>query len=509
MRRSIRSRLALIGLCIFVFTKNLQASPEQSLRLELAETWGPWKAWGTSLAWWAHAMGQSSWATTYAKLFFGRGSHSLLHQTLPGVGLTAVRYNIGGGGQPGDIPELMERVPQELPWHRDIDGFRLNWSESPESYNWTRDPGQRRMLKLAVAEGVQQVELFANAPMWWMMDSQSSAGGRLQAWNRRDFARYLACVTEKALKSWQIPITSLEPFNEPSATWWNYPKNQEGAHMSRDEQAEILDFLSQELKRLELPVKLAAADENTMISAQESYQALKKRYGSDGRRLSDHIEQVNVHSYNGLDAWRDNEARQHLRETIGAKPLWVTEFGDPETSGLELAQTILEDVRYLRAEAWTYWQLVEPPESGAWGLINAHFGEGPFDPELGTPLKVSPKYYAFAHFTRFIRPGMVFLRQPDPDCLIAWSESLHSLQLVCLNRSEANSKEIDLSLLPGAAVKVPYLLVRSQLKKGKLWQIEQGHTESRRWQLQLARDELVSLSFDLTGESQLRDAFQL
>jgi hypothetical protein len=90
--------------------------------------------WGTSLCWFANAVGR--WPdqprVAIADLLFSS----------QGLGLTEVRYNIGGGEQPGHA---------HMPAFRQMEGFQ----PEPGKWNWSADPGQRWMLQAAIARGAK------------------------------------------------------------------------------------------------------------------------------------------------------------------------------------------------------------------------------------------------------------------------------------------------------------------------------------------------------------------
>ncbi len=261
---------------------------------------------------------------------------------------------------------------------------------------------------------------------------KSSAGGKLQEWNYVDFAYYLATVVEHARNSWGIHVTSLAPFNEPSGfhpengPFWKYPKDQEGVNLNLTEQAVILRALRGKLNKMGLSdVKIAVSDENNLPDAIETFDFLVNQQG-----LRKFIDKVNVHSYaNNNDKPGD---RQELRTTIKTKKAWVSEYGNCE-DWLEsdakdcypgkLADTIMDDITLLKPSAWLYWQAVEwgeslPNKYSSWGLVNGAFGhESDKDSqERGKPGYINNKYYVFAQFTRFLRPGfeIVSSRQSRP-----------------------------------------------------------------------------------------------
>ncbi|MDH4391462.1 MAG: RICIN domain-containing protein [Aquabacterium sp.] len=434
----------------------LPAHADTTVRIDPSDQRGAWEGFGASLSWWAHAVGGSTHESTYNNLFFGTAPVQFRGATVPGLGMNIARYNIGGGGLTTDnIGGIRDQRPSIMPWHKDIDGFWRDWySNDPNSasYDWTRDGRQRSVLSALAARGVT-VEFFSNAPMWWMMDSRSSAGGNLQTWNRRDHARYLATVVQQARTKWGVNVSSIEPFNEPLAGWWNFPAQQEGANIPIAAQAEVLGYLREELNARGLAdVAIAGSDENTMTQAQAGYQWLLNRNvpvnGSPVNAAS-LLGKVNVHGYNGLEPWRDDAARRNLRTTIGDKRLWLSEYGDGDGSGLFLAQSILADINQLRASAWVYWQPLEA--FSAWGLVNGQFG-GPADensPTRGQPLWMYTKYYAFAQFSRFLRPGYKVIGSTDGRTVVAHDAPNRKLVLITLNEGPAQTITYDLNRFAG------------------------------------------------------------
>ena len=448
----LRPLAAALGILLGCAT--LPAHADYTVRLDPSDRRGTWEGFGAGLSWWAHAVGGTPYQATYTNLFFGTAPVQFRGSTVPGLGLNLVRYNIGGGGLPSDNPSGFrdQRPPLNVqPWHKDIDGFWRDWfSADPNSasWDWTRDARQRAVLDTLRTRGVT-VEFVSHAPMWWMMDTRSSAGGNLQAWNRRDHARYLATVVQQARTRWGVDVSSVTPFNEPLAGWWNYPVIQEGANIPINAQAETLGYLREELNARGLAdVTIASSDENTMTQAQAGYQGLLARnVAVNGLTVSaaSLVGKLNVHGYNGLEPWRDDAARRSLRRTLGDKRIWMTEYGDGDGSGLALAQSIVADINELRATGWLYWQPAEP--YSAWGLVNGRYAY-PADetsPARGEPLWLYTKYHVFAQFTRFLRPGYRLIGSTDGRSVIAHDPVSRKLVLITLNEGPAQTITYDLS----------------------------------------------------------------
>jgi len=398
-----------------------------------------WAGWGCSLAWLGKALGGAPEADAWADLLFTTGDIATgrlwpefagryMPQVVPGLGLSIARYNVGGMGrvedQAGEARSCKSRG-----WHAEIEGYQPT---PGGEFDWGRDEGQRRFLQLAVERGVDQVEFFANAPMWWMSRSSSSFGGTLSCTD--EFAAYLAEVVAYARSNWGIPVVSVSPFNEPSAGWWRYPHDQEGCNISLKEQARVIVRLRDELDRRGLvDIIIATSDENRPDTACTSWMELR-RAGVTG-----YIGRINVHSYNGLSPWRESAhpgcraalARLAAQDQV---PIWMSEHGNKEASGVELAVTILEDLHHLKPAAWVYWQPVE--HHCSWGLVEADFN--PLGAtSLGSP---HPKYYVFAHFSRFFRPGCTMLHCTMPWMVAGYSPEEAHVVCVLVNVHDQMSR---------------------------------------------------------------------
>ena len=146
-----------------------------------------WPGWGCSLSWLGKALGCSREAESWADLLFStrdvpvsvlwpRWAGPYMPSSVPGLGLSLARYNVGGCGR----PEEQCGHPyggKVRGWFALIEGFQclLRALERPPKafclrpqaageFDWTRDEGQRNFLHLAVERGVDQVELFSNSP---------------------------------------------------------------------------------------------------------------------------------------------------------------------------------------------------------------------------------------------------------------------------------------------------------------------------------------------------------
>eukprot|EP00747_Dinoflagellata_sp_TGD_P163759 gnl/TRDRNA2_/TRDRNA2_182780_c0_seq1.p1 gnl/TRDRNA2_/TRDRNA2_182780_c0~~gnl/TRDRNA2_/TRDRNA2_182780_c0_seq1.p1 ORF type:complete len:711 (-),score=113.44 gnl/TRDRNA2_/TRDRNA2_182780_c0_seq1:87-1991(-) len=347
-----------------------------------------------------------------------------MQQRVPGLGISVVRYNVGGTGRVADRAGEA-RSSRSRGWHAEIEGFRPLPSGD---FDWSRDQEQRHFLRLAVERGATDVEFFSNAPMWWMSHSSSSFGGNLSL--PSEFASYLAEVVVHARREWKIPVKSVAPFNEPSAGWWRFPHDQEGCDMTLEDQVHVLTLLRRELDARGLKdVLIAASDENRPDTAIQTLKFMQQ-LGAAG-----HVGRLNVHTYDGLLPWREVAhpgVRASLRNLASQQrlPVWVSEHGNGDVHGVQVAEAILEDLNFLKPAAWCYWQPLE--HRCSWGLVEVNFdAKSSISDQL--PLM---KYYVFAHFSRYLRPNVVMLHCTEP-----WATGAYSPEegaLVCVVANVAN-----------------------------------------------------------------------
>jgi galactan endo-1,6-beta-galactosidase len=433
-------------LCLVVLTLAAcgAARAEHVVKPDPGNVLNTWEGWGCSLAWWATVFGNRDdmadalFTTKTVSLAASAGAYSL-----PGLGMTIARYNVGGTSSVAALGEK-PNIPPNMPAFHQVQGFwRDGASDDPASpsFDWTADASQRAMLAKARDRGANHLEAFSDSPMWWMCANHSTAGSdtggdNLPPANRRRFARYLAIVARQARDRWGVLFTSVEPFNEPSAGWWKYPSGQEGAHFDIASQRQVLGFLREELDARGLQaVGVAASDENSVDDALRTWKAL------DGPTRG-RVARVNVHGYSGLNAYRGpNRAALHEAASAAGKPLWDSEYGESDGSGLTMARSIVLDINESRVSGWVYWQ---PFDSRGWGLVQSN----PRDGWVGDP---NAKYYVLAQFSRHIRPGMSVVDSGDPDTVAAYDAAARALVLVTVNDAGTRAVAYDLSAFGAAS----------------------------------------------------------
>ncbi|WP_411169577.1 glycoside hydrolase [Clostridium sp. MB05] len=376
------------------------------------------EGWGTSLAWWANVLGnwkdQSKIDEVTKKLF----SQS------EGLGLNAVRYNIGAGGT---LTPSLGKQPR-------IGASIESYQPSAGVWDWNADKGQRLILQKSKELGVDFYEAFSNSPPYWMTKSGSPAGNWNGSNNLKDdmyddFANYLTEVIKYFKDNFGIEFDTVAALNEPNSIWWTSYNNQEGCHFDRDKQNLVIKELGRQLQEAGL---------NTTISAPEEYNINDTiaSYLSYEQQSKDYITSIHTHTYAG-------DKRKELKELAANqnKSLWNSEVSlggssghnhNDMTSAIEQANKIRTDIVDMGTTTWCYWQAVEDEAGGHnHGLIHANFqGEEEY--------YITKQYYSMANYAKFVKPGFKVIESNNSKTLAAYNESTDELVLVVTNDSNSN-----------------------------------------------------------------------
>jgi len=359
------------------------------------------EGWGTSLCWWGNVVGGYSNRETYADLAFSQ------------LKLNIVRYNIGGGDNPTN---------HFLSFRANMPGFE----PTNGAWNWSADANQRWMLQAALARGVDHVEAFANSPPWWMTVSGSVTGStngssnNLQTNFESGFAVYLATVVSNLSLIDGVHFDTVTPMNEPNEDWWVYGGSQEGCHMSTDQQVRMVNDLRAALDARGQSAGVAACEdsyEQDTLNALDAY----------GATALSNVSRIVTHSYsaNAPTGLRDLAASLH-------KPLWVSEYGDCDATGMNQARRIHDDIAMMGASAWIYWQVVD--SGTCWGLL-ANPEVASTNSNYTTNYTIHESFYVIGQFSQFIRPGCQILNVGDANSLAAYNPTNSTLAIVTVNDS--------------------------------------------------------------------------
>jgi O-glycosyl hydrolase len=390
------------------------------------------EGWGTSLSWWANHVGGWSASARNAVV-------EAIVDPVNGLGYNVFRYNIGGG---------------ENPAHNHMGPFRNMPGFEPSSGTWTwdADANQRAILQQIVEQEPGAIlEAFSNSPPYWMTSSGCASGNtdgsnNLKADSYDAFADYLTEVVKQYRDAFGITFRTLEPLNEPNATWWvaNMTGGQEGCHFAPADQQAIIKAVGAMLAGKGLTgTTVSASDENSIDDGYNNMRAF------DATTLAV-MSQMNVHTYAG-----SQRAALRALATSKGKRLWQSESGplnqtlaDASAAALFMAGRIITDLRDLEAEAWVDWQPGDP--SAKWASFGLNDAQQTF-----TYLK---RFFMHAGFSRYIRPGATFVDIDSSDAVAAVSADGHTLTMVVRNGDTAASEGLtfDLTALPtvGASAEV-------------------------------------------------------
>ncbi|MBR7085299.1 MAG: discoidin domain-containing protein [Oscillospiraceae bacterium] len=409
---------------------------------------GVFEGWGTSLCWWANRLGYSdTLAQQAADVFYGDD----------GLRLNIARFNIGGGDNP--THHHITRTDSNMP------GYTV-WDGQKASYNWNADYNQRNVLRRAIqACGDDMiVEMFSNAPPYYMTKSGCSSGGFNPNENNLkddcydDFAEYLAEVCLHYEKEWGIDIQSIDAMNEPYTNFWsaNSPK-QEGCHFDQgNSQSAVITELKKSLDKRGIgDIMISGTDETSIDTQISSYQKLSQE-------AKNTVSRIDTHTYAG-------SKRSDLKNTAvsAGKNLWMSEVDGGATAGkdagemgaaLWLAGRITTDVNDLNASAWIMWQVIDNHISKDGyngnkdkGMVNTqggYWGVAVADHDNNNII-LTKKYYAFGQYTRYIRPGMIMLNSSG-STVTAYDPQKKQLVIVAYNDwSAPREMNFDLSGFSG------------------------------------------------------------
>lgn len=388
---------------------------------------GSFDGWGTSLCWWAETLGDLPEAERLqlSKAFFDPEE---------GLGLNIVRYNIGAGDDPSH--DHQTRNPD------DLRGLPV-WVDENGNFDPNADPKQIAFLKDAVSMGADIVELFANSPPYYLTVSGCSSGGEdsnvnnIDPENFDEFAEYLATVTAYINNDLGIHVDSVEPFNEAVTDFWGYEGTQEGCHIDAEDHSALILAVHNALRTRGLnDVYVAAADENNS----DNMANYLNKYTDEALAV---MPRLNVHSYGGSGRNIKNKAVELGKKLYQTEDDWAASIGhDAGVMGpaMWLSQKITDDMNSMGPNAWIYWQITgtgADNDSGYWNACS-------YDRE-NHQLKLFKKYYAFAHFTKFIKAGDTFITS-DKNNVIAARDNKTGKTVIVVTNAGLRSEEYDFDL---------------------------------------------------------------
>ncbi len=383
---------------------------------------------GAAGCWYAEGIGKS-WPADkrerIAELLFSRQQDA--EGNPKGIGLSAWRFNIGGGtaeqGESSGIRDVNRRV----------EGF-LN---EDGTYDWSKQSGYTWFVKQAKQHGVETLIAFSNSPP--VQFTQNGLGFKTEKDYRSNlkpdqyeaYTDFLAEVLGR-YESQGLRFAYISPVNEPQWDWTGKigEAKQEGSPWQNPEIARVVRALDQSLekKNLSTQIILPEAAKLTYLYGESSpaSRQVQQFFGRD----SDlnvaglkHVPKLAVgHSY-FTDAGDSSTVaiRQQVADTArhyGVR-FWQSEYSmladgfregtkarrSAMDCGLFLAKIIHQDLTVAQATAWQFWNAFEPGRAEfdtRYYLIalqpNADHTDGSF--------AQTKNLWAMGHYSLFIRPGM-------------------------------------------------------------------------------------------------------
>lgn len=352
-----------------------------------------------------------------------------------GIGLSVWRFNLGAGSEEQGRESQIQR------------GTRTEcFLTGDGSYDWTKQAGQRKFLRMAKERGVPHFLAFLNSPpVWFTQNGLATNTGRDGTLNLRAdcydrFARFMATSLKGIEAHDGIHFDYMCPVNEPDGHWnWQGPK-QEGSPATNREIARLVRVTSQAFQREGISTKILVNESSDLRCLLGIYRTTWER----GNTISTFFSKDSTATYLGdtpcvpplivgHSYWTNTPVpymrsiREQLRDSIAHYGLkfWQTELcimqNDEEIGGgggfdfsmktaLYVARVIHHDLVYADAESWSWWRSVGGDYKD--GLIRVFSDD---HMRTGGRAVDSRLMWALGNFSRFVRPGAVRYEVQQPD----------------------------------------------------------------------------------------------
>jgi len=314
-----------------------------------------------------------------ADLLFSRDTTSTGQPV--GIALSIWRFNLGAGSaEQGDAAQINRGTRTEC------------MLDARGEWDWEKQFGQRRFLRLARERGVRHFVAFCNsAPVFMTINGLATNTGRGGTINLRpecydSFARYIVSAVKGIGERDSVKIDYISPVNEPDGSWnWTGPK-QEGSPATNREIARLARSLDRAIDSVGIDARFILNESSDLRCLMGIHQTDWQRGNTLRTLFSEdstdtyvgslrHLEPViAAHSY-----WTNTPIsfmrgiREQLRDTLGSLGLgyWQTETcimqNDEEIGGgggydysmktaLYVARIIHHDITFGDARSWSWWR---------------------------------------------------------------------------------------------------------------------------------------------------------
>lgn len=377
------------------------------------------EGFGASSAWSFQLLGAPENAAAADK------AAELLYSSDNGLNLDIYRYNIGAGSMETRFDDVAPYNEKDFHKERRSESFfksenyvNADSFKDPNNYDFTKDAYSMEMFKKSLAYGsIKKVVLFSNSPHYLMTESGKATGdyeyqNNLKAEFYDAYADYLliiangikdiiASVTDSVTEIW------ISPINEPQWKWGGESASQEGCHYDPEEAAKFFDVFynrTVEYNRLNgSEFKMDVFESGNYKKSGNVYEYIK---AMEKYPYFDTLEAISVHSYGVVDKTAPKKKfYEFMSEKYPNIKISHSEFCEMAAgrdcsinSALVLANVIAKDLTYLNASDWSYWLAVSTYYYKDGLLYWDNDGSAPIIPK---------RYYAMAHFSKFITRGSV------------------------------------------------------------------------------------------------------
>ncbi|MEQ8474493.1 MAG: glycoside hydrolase [Marinoscillum sp.] len=413
-----------------------------TVSLDPSTTFQTIESFGASDAWSIQFVGKN-WPNTkkeaIAQLLF---STEMDESSNPkGIGLTAWRFNIGGGSsEQGSASNIGDE------WRR-----AESFIDENENYDWTKQEGQQWFLQKAVDYGVEHFTAFVNSPPVVYTKngkaySENGASTNLAEDHYQDYADFLMKVLQNLESNTGAHFQDLSPFNEPQWEWKCC--GQEGSPWNNDELAIVTRSINDAITNAGLTTKIEVTEAGSLdfLYSNERddrrndqiwnfFSSSRETYIGDLENVS---KAIAGHSYfttfdlNTLISVRESVVRK-INEVDPSLKFVMSEYtlleDNEEISGngrdlgidpaIYMARVIHADMVYANAVSWQWWLAVSPYDYKD-GLVYIDW-----DKNNGSYYE-SKLLWGLGNFSRFVRPGMKRIKVTRSDNL-SKSEGISSM----------------------------------------------------------------------------------
>ena len=400
---------AIVSVLLFVFpsweTEIMDWYAEKSYDKNMTLTINPdeqsdeFSGFGCSSCWWSQIVAASENKEEVAKLLYSK----------EGLGLNIYRYNIGAGSADNFKDTISD------PWRQTESFYVYDYETETGYYDFSRDAEAQEMLDLCLSYGcIDTVVLFANFPHY-SMTLNNKTGGNDNWWvcnlpeeNFEAYADYFLTITEYFIDK-GVPVKYISPINEPNWSWGQGGNpSQEGCFYNSEDIYGVYKAFAKEIEERDIDVLLSGPESGEI--GHRTYEWFEYLYNDP--EIRPYLGNLSYHSY-----WTDNNVKNKIglgnwiEEKITELPVEMSEWCHlPCTSPIDSidgailqARVVANDINFTGVDSWTAWVGVNGIGIGGDGK---EYSDGLLVANAdASEIKIPMRYYAMAHFTKFIPVG--------------------------------------------------------------------------------------------------------